>query len=102
MSKYVQKLYAYVDESGQDTSSNFFVVVAVVTVAEQAQLRKALADIERTARTGHKKWHKLRHSNRMHYLSLIVEKEIAAGNVYYAHYKKRLNGQNGVVNLLTR
>ena len=30
-----QKLYAYVDESGQDIKSSFFVVVAVVSDEEQ-------------------------------------------------------------------
>lgn len=83
-----QKLYVYVDESGQDYASEFFVVVAVVSLKCQEEIKKQLTDIEQTAKTNKKKWHKLRHNNRINYLTLILERKIAAGGVYAAHYKK--------------
>lgn len=42
-----QKLYAYVDESGQDTQGELFVVAVVVTGSERDALRQALRNIER-------------------------------------------------------
>ena len=67
-----QKLYCYVDETGQDTTSSVFVVVAVVSAREQEVLREALIEIEHAAGTGHRKWHKTRASRRLRYLNLVV------------------------------
>jgi hypothetical protein len=58
-----QKLYCYVDETGQDVTSNFFIVVAVVSAIEQEGLRQALLDIEHEAGTGHRGWHILTSSS---------------------------------------
>ncbi len=51
----VQKLYCYVDETGQNAASNIFVVVAVVSAREQEPLRQALLEIEDLAVTGRRK-----------------------------------------------
>ncbi len=40
------------------------------------------------AGTGRKKWHKLRHVNRIRYLTLVLEKKVVSGGVYFAHYEK--------------
>ena len=83
-----QKIYVYVDESGQDDSSKFFIVAAVIAEGDQEMLRQQLERIEHTAGTRHKKWHKLRSENRLRYLRMVVDEEIASGGVYIAHYKK--------------
>jgi len=62
----------FVDESGQDDLSPFFVVVAVLITKDPEGIRTKLIDIEQTAKTGRKKWHKLRQERRMHYLSVIA------------------------------
>lgn len=87
-SRAMQKLYAYVDEAGQDPASNFFIIVAVVSAKDQDTLRKQLIAIEEEAETHQLKWHKTAHSRRMKFLSRVLEKGIAAGNVYTAHYRK--------------
>jgi hypothetical protein len=84
----MQKLYCYVDESGQDPKSEFFVVVAVVSVGNPEDLRNRLVAVEQLAGTNRKKWHKVRHSNKMRYLTLVLEQKIATGEVYAAHFKK--------------
>lgn len=56
----MQKLYCYVDETGQDTGSEFFVVVAVVSDKKQQELREKLVKIEKESGTGGRKWHKPR------------------------------------------
>ncbi len=85
-----QKLYCYVDETGQDAAASFFVVVAVVTAEEQDRLRDALMKIERLAGTGHRKWHKSRPERRLRYLKLVLEKNLLPGNVFYGAYPKPL------------
>ncbi len=85
----MQKLYCYADEAGQDASSRFFIVVTVVvSQQDQDELKTQLGMIEQRAGTNHKKWHKVRHANRMRYLTLLLERRTATGNVYAAHYPK--------------
>lgn len=54
-----QRLFCYVDETGQDTQGQLFVVVAVVTV-EPDELRKHLETAEATSGTGKAKWRRVR------------------------------------------
>lgn len=84
----MQKLYCYLDETGQDAKSEFFIVVAIVSDKDQQQLRRQLSDIEEIAQTNRLKWHKTEHRRRMDYLSLVLERNIAKGSVYMAHYQK--------------
>ena len=42
----MRKLYCYVDETGQDIGSEFFIVVAVVSDEDQYRLRRQLTDKE--------------------------------------------------------
>lgn len=85
-----QKVYAFVDESGQDDASRFFIVVAVVSDQDQHALRKQLEEVEEIAQTRKMKWHKSRHVRRTKYLSLVLDRKIAAGEVYFRSFKKPL------------
>lgn len=86
----MQKLYCYVDEAGQDPKSDFFVVVVVVSDTNQDALRRQIVDTEETAKTHGLKWHKTEHQRRVRFLSLVMERHIAKGSVYVAHYRKPL------------
>ncbi len=86
----VQRLYCYIDETGQDVSSVFFIVVAVVSDRQQDLLRQALLEIETAARTGHRKWHKSRPERRLGYLQLVLQGRVAAGEVFFGRYEKPL------------
>lgn len=83
-----EKLYCYVDETGQDAAATAFVVVAVVSAGAQEELRQALEQIEREAGTGHRKWHKSRSERRLRYLSLILERELFAGKTFFGAFRK--------------
>jgi hypothetical protein len=83
-----QKLYCYVDETGQDHASSVFIVVAVVSAQEQEQLRQALTEVEQAAGTGQRKWHKSRPARRLRYLSLVLERNIGYGEVFFGSYTK--------------
>lgn len=83
-----QKLYCYVDETGQDAAANAFVVVAVVSAEDQDELRRRLTEIESAAGTGHRKWHKSRPERRLRYLSLVLEQELLSGQMFFGTYRK--------------
>lgn len=84
-----QKLYCYVDESGQDAGSRFFVVVAVLVFAEQRiTLQDKLVVMEDAAQTGRRKWNNLRHNRRLAYLNSLLNQNIGNKKVFFARYKK--------------
>ena len=85
-----QKIYAYVDETGQDAGSEFFIVVTVISDKEQQLLREALLGVELVAGTGRLKWHKSRHERRMKYIEMVLQKRIGRGEVFFGKYKKPL------------
>lgn len=86
----MQRLYCYVDETGQDPRSDIFIVVAVITDREQDSLRTELIAAESEAKTGQRKWHKSRPDRRIKYLKIILAKQIAGGDVFFAQYSKPL------------
>jgi len=86
--RHTRKLYCYVDETGQDVTSTFFVVVAVVSAREQQQVRQALLNVEQVAGTGHRKWHKSRPERRLHYLKLVLERHLGHGDVFFGSFPK--------------
>ncbi|HEX9722469.1 MAG TPA: DUF3800 domain-containing protein [Candidatus Paceibacterota bacterium] len=83
----MQKLYAYVDESGQDTEGKLFLVSVVVLEEERERVRLALRDAERHSRKGLKKWTNSRQKERDLYMQRIVTNPDLLGRMYYAHYK---------------
>ena len=84
----MQKLYCYVDESGQDIKSKSFVVVSVMCGENRDFLRRSLFEIEKFTKSGKKKWHKLRSEKRIEYLKIVLNKKIGKGDVYFGAYKK--------------
>ncbi len=71
-------------------TSAFFIIVAVVSDRQQDFLREELLEIETVAWTGHRKWHKSRPERRLAYLQLVLQKQAAAGEVYFGRYRKPL------------
>jgi hypothetical protein len=83
-----QKIYVYVDEAGQDESSKVFIVVSAISVKDTDLLRQQLLHMEEQAKTHALKWNKLKHDRRMRYITLVLERKIAAGNVFIGRYPK--------------
>jgi hypothetical protein len=84
----VQKLYCYVDETGQDTRSQVFIVVAVVSEEEQSQLRQQLIDVEQASGIGISKWNNASHDRRIKFLQTVLDQGIAKGDLFYSSYEK--------------
>lgn len=84
----MQKLFVYVDESGQDPTSKHFIVVAVVCIKDHDELRNELVAIESLAKTHGLKWQKTQHDRRIRYLSFVLDRKLGAGSVYIGVYSK--------------
>ena len=81
-----QKLYAYVDESGQDTLGELFLVSVVVTGEAREGVRKQLGTSERVRGKQAKTWGKARRTERAAYLQSVFQLSELRGCIYYAHY----------------
>ena len=85
-----QKLYCYVDETGQDPALSGFIVVAVVSAGEQERLRDALVSIEELAGVAHSKWRNSKPARRLCYIELALERSLGGGETFFGSYEKPL------------
>ena len=64
MKKPTQKLYCYIDETGQDSIGKFFIVSVVLTGEVREKLAKRLEQIEQSSGKGETKWTYSRQNSR--------------------------------------
>jgi len=83
----MQRFFCYVDETGQDTCGELFIVAVVIVGHERNQLRQACEDIERISRKGRRKWIKTKHSRRLAYIQGVLERPIFEGSLNFAVYR---------------
>jgi len=83
-----QKIFCYVDESGQDARSKVFVVVALVTDEDITKIRQTVEKVELTSGAGFRKWHKLTTIRKRKFIRLVLEQEVAKGDIFYGMYEK--------------
>lgn len=81
-----EKLYCYVDESGQDTVGELFLVAVVIVASERDELRRKLTNIEYDSGKGRKKWTKATRKQRKAYIERITDDRTFAGVISYSHY----------------
>jgi hypothetical protein len=81
-----QKLYAYVDESGQDTLGELFVVATVLTADNHERVRQSLERLERASGKGLRKWIKATPRQRLAYLTAVLQLPALHGRLFAAHF----------------
>ena len=69
----MQKLYCYVDETGQDTKGALFIVSVVIAENERDSLIKQLETIERASGKGRRKWIHTRRKARATYIRDVLD-----------------------------
>jgi hypothetical protein len=83
-----QKLFCYVDETGQDTKGRLFVVSVVVTAENRDELLNLCERIERETRKGKYKWGRAKHPRRLAYLRRVFAEPRFHGALRYAVFRK--------------
>jgi hypothetical protein len=83
-----QKLYVFVDESGQDTKGRLFVATAVVMAGEQEDARQFLERIERETGKGKRKWTASIPRQRHAYTQQIFQQDLLRGRLFYGHFER--------------
>ncbi len=78
-----QKIYAYVDESGQDTEGLIFVVSILIFEEEKEVLEAELERIEKESGKKNLKWHKSGRNERMRYIGGLIDAKIMQEKIFY-------------------
>ncbi len=84
-----QKLYAFVDESGQDTRGELFVVATVLTVENHERVRQSLERLERASGKGMRKWMKATPRQRLAYMMAVLQLPALHGRLFAAILRRR-------------
>jgi hypothetical protein len=87
MNKKIQKLYCYVDESGQDTEGQMFLVALVVTDEIRDSLVEQGLRIEEKSGKRSLKWRKTSLRKKITYITLILSQPVFKDSLFYAYYK---------------
>jgi hypothetical protein len=82
-----QKLYCYVDESGQHTFGRLFVVSVVLVGPKRDDLLQACEAIEERTGKGRRKWIKTPYDRRAAYIQQLLDTPLFCGKLYYAHFE---------------
>lgn len=78
-----QKLYCYVDETGQDTYGEKFIVVSIVVADEREKVFDLLEEAEVKSGKTKRKWIKTRSAERDKYLKLALPQSKLKGKIFY-------------------
>lgn len=81
-----EKLYCYVDETGQDTQGRLFIVVAVVVDSERNELESFLEECEVRSGKRRVKWTNSKLEMRKKYLELALIPSRLKGKIFYRAY----------------
>jgi uncharacterized protein DUF3800 len=81
-----QKVYAFVDESGQETNGALFLVSVILTDHEYEHINQILIEIEERSGKRLKKWSKARFEYRLAYIESIIGQPLFRGLILFSHY----------------
>ena len=82
-----KKLYCYVDETGQDTQGELFIVSVVVTEEERDELLSLCEEVEKTSGKGKVKWNEARHHKRLNYIRRVLREPAFKRKLNFAIYR---------------
>jgi hypothetical protein len=84
----MQKLYCYVDESGQDTEGKLFLVSVVIREKESRdETEELLLEIEKTSGKGLSKWQSTGLRRKVGYLEAVLQINSLKDSIFYATYE---------------
>ena len=82
-----QKLYCYVDETGQDTKGKYFIVSVVIAQADREQLIEFLEKLEQETGKKATKWHKTTKAIKRHFIEQLFQNQALRRKIFYSAYK---------------
>jgi hypothetical protein len=86
-----QKLYAYVDESGQDTEGRFYVVSVALFGTDRDTVLARLEALEDRSRKGRVKWRRARYAYRQAYIAGLLDMPLLAESIFVTTFRHARN-----------
>lgn len=83
-----QKLYCYVDETGQDTGGEFFLVSIVILEDSREELFRELESIEDASGRQKRKWTRSTPKQKVSYIRKVLRQPLLSGALYYSAHKE--------------
>ena len=80
-------MFCYVDETGQDTLGELFIVSVVVSGSDRDALGSILEQIEQRTGKGKVKWKSARHAFRVAYIQQVLSTTAFKQMLYFSTYK---------------
>lgn len=96
------KFFCYVDESGQDTQGQLFVVGVVLTSDQRDELKRHCEALEQQSGKRRLKWYEAEHTARMAYMRSLLHTLPSSVQLYFATYQHSLDYFGLTVNALAR
>ena len=83
----MNKIYCFVDETGQDSAGKLFIVIIVVIKNLFIdEIREGLSEIEKVTGKRKSKWGKAKHEIRSRYIKSAIKLIKKSGHAYYASF----------------
>jgi hypothetical protein len=89
----VQKLYCYVDETGQDTRGESFIVSVIVAQEDREELAQFVETLEQETGKKATKWHKTAKEIKQHFIEQLFQNQALQRKIYYSSYRNTLTYQ---------
>jgi hypothetical protein len=86
-----EKLYCYVDETGQDTRGDLYIVSVVVADNERDRSIELCEAMERESGKGRIKWVKADYAKRLDYIRRVLHEPTFKGKLNFAVYRNSLD-----------
>ena len=83
----MDRIYCYVDESGQHTKGKYFLVSVVIADDDRDQLAQQLLDIEKASGKNRRKWAKAGDKNRSAYIRSVLNNPDFKGKLFSVYYQ---------------
>lgn len=96
------KFFCYVDESGQDTQGQLFVVGVVLTSDQRDELKRHCEALEQQSGKRRLKWYEAEHTARMAYMRSLLHTLPSSVQLYFATYQHSLDYFGLTVDALAR
>lgn len=100
--KTTQKIYCYVDETGQDTCGKLFIVVSIVIEKEKEILSEDLEKIEIQSGKYLRKWIKTDKIIREKYLNAVLSLNKIKNKVYFQMFKETKSYQDLMILVIAK
>jgi len=98
----MQKLYCYVDETGQDTQGDLFLVALVIVEKEREHVRKILRQIEERSGKTSRKWTHTTRKQKEAYLKEILGMNVFQGKIFYQQFSHTTKYLSCIVEAIVR